>query len=60
MEYPVTIVQVFRVEREITVKIEAASPEEAVEIQELREAPSWNEGWKSTWNLMNEEVLVHE
>ncbi len=55
--YPIKIIQVFRVEREIIVDVEAESEDDAVELQQEEDAPSVDDpGWKSPWTLENEEV----
>lgn len=56
--HPVRIVQVFRVEREIVIDVEAASKDDAVEYQMEEDAPpSSDPRWKSEWTLQSEDVL---
>lgn len=59
--HKVRIVQVFRVEREIVVSIEAADLQAAIDMQSECNAPAFdNPRWRSTWSLENEAVTVAE
>jgi hypothetical protein len=56
-KFNVRVRQVYRVEREIIVTIEADTPEEALEDQAANESPDFNHpDWRTGWELENEEV----
>lgn len=55
--HQVRIVQVFRVEREIIVTVDAPDMQAAIDVQEESEAPGFDDlGWRSSWTLENEAV----
>lgn len=55
--HQVRIVQVFRVEREIIVTVDAPDMQTAIDIQAENEAPGFDDpGWQSSWTLENEEI----
>lgn len=55
----IRVVQVFRVEREIVLAVEAPDEQAAVEIQSESDAPAFDDPrWRSTWTLQNEEVEI--
>lgn len=56
--HQVRIVQVFRVERQIIVAIDAPDIQTAIDIQAESEAPGFDDpGWQSSWTLENEAVV---
>lgn len=51
------IVQVFRVERQIIVEVEAPDPQSAIDHQMEEDAPHSNDPrWKSQWTIENEHI----
>lgn len=53
----IRIVQVFRVEREIVISVEAQNLQMAIDKQSESEAPALDDPrWRSSWTLENEEV----
>lgn len=55
--HQVRIVQVYRVEREIIVTVDAPHMQTAIDIQAENEAPGFDDpGWRSSWTLENEAV----
>lgn len=55
----IRIVQVFRVEREIVVSVEAPDSQAAIDIQSESDAPAFDDPrWRSSWSLENEAVTV--
>lgn len=55
--HQVRIVQVFRVEREIIVAVDAPDIQTTIDIQEEREVSGFDDpGWRSSWTLENEEI----
>ena len=55
--HDIRIVQVFRVEREIVVKVDAADLQAAIDLQSESEAPDFDDPrWRSSWTLQNEDV----
>lgn len=55
--HKVRIVQVFRVEREIIVAVDAPDMQTAIDVQEESDAPGFDDpGWQSSWTLENEAV----
>lgn len=53
----IRIVQVFRVEREIVIDINAPDAKAAIEMQSENDAPAFDDPrWRSSWTLENEEV----
>jgi len=56
MKHKVRVIQVYQVEREITVEVEAPTLEEAIDIQMMSDAPSEELDWRYEWRLQNEEV----
>ncbi|WP_263588850.1 hypothetical protein [Sphingopyxis sp. GC21] len=56
--HDIRIIQVFRVEREIVVKVRAADAQAAIDLQSESDAPAFDDpGWRSSWTLENEEVV---
>lgn len=57
--HEIRVAQVFRVEREIVVSVEAADLQAAIDVQSENDAPAFDDPrWRSTWTLENEEVTV--
>ncbi|WP_037155779.1 hypothetical protein [Rhizobium freirei] len=57
MRFVVKVTQVYRVEREILVKVEAEHEESVIEQQSQESAPDFDDpGWRSGWDLQNENV----
>lgn len=55
--HQVRIVQIFRVEREIMVTVDAPDMQTAIDIQAENEAPSVDDpGWQSSWTLESDAV----
>lgn len=55
--HAIRIVQVFRVEREIVVTVDAAGEQAAVDLQSESDAPPFDDRrWRSSWSLENEHV----
>lgn len=55
--FKIRVIQVFRVETEIVMEVEAESQEHAVERVDLGEVDKPDHfQWKQDWNLLNEEV----
>ncbi|SNS68808.1 hypothetical protein SAMN06295912_11286 [Sphingomonas laterariae] len=55
--YQLRIAQVFRVEREMVVAVEAADLQAAIDLQSESDAPAFDDpSWRSTWSLESEEV----
>lgn len=55
--FKVKVTQVYRVEKFITVEVEAATIEDAIELMENSDAPcSSLGGWNDHWDLQNDEI----
>lgn len=55
--HDIRVVQVFRVEREIVITVEAPDVGTAIETQSESDAPAFDDPrWRSSWTLENEEV----
>ena len=55
----VRVTQIFRVEREIVVCVEAQEVSAAIDLQTESEAPAFDDArWRSSWTLENEEVVA--
>lgn len=55
--YDIRVVQVFRVEREIIIAVEAPDVQTAIETQSESDAPVFDDPrWRSSWTFQNEEV----
>jgi len=53
----IRIVQVYRVEREIVVELDAPDAQTAIDIKSAQDAPAFaDRRWQSNWTLENEEV----
>lgn len=60
MKFKLDVTQVCRVERTITVEVEATSLDEAIEIQQKSDAPAYDDPcWVIHPDLMHEEVREH-
>ena len=53
----ISIVQIFRVERVITVTVDAPDIQSAIDKQSESDAPAFSDpGWRDSWSLENEHV----